>query len=521
MKKQYLIPLLIIIIATIAAFLFLYYFGYLFKKLEVYGGCACDTLASYGDCESGTCTATCPSGTCSYGSGGCVIVTYYWDWTFAARYYNSFGTSRSIGSPRHWEVYKCVNTPYRSSCTKSYISCSNLIATESDSFTESSEAGNRAYSCPSTYSGYNVKECKLNIYCGHSYTEGIGLTATIPKDYTAHYYTYQGESYKMEICKEVCTEGWLNEYTCSGDMLRRKYQNADCSTTWKDYKNCNNDDYYSSCSWSCSDSTTRKCTRTFYDYYCSGTSCTYTTKDGSYTEACSSGQVCENGQCISKPDIRVESFVTAPSSGGSGQTISVTVRYKNYGTASGTIKIESGVICDAWAQAWGFPLSLFMPLSTSSIAQCCEGNMYIEDKQLTLGAGQTEDVTFSLKLPTSSTIDVCGKNSGYNWGSSFTLYAITFNECYAGSTSYITKDFAICSDECTLGYLGCRGNEKWGCIKDCDADTCTEWCYASTCPSGTTCIKYSDTEVGCEAEVPKGELIVNWINIILSILGFK
>lgn len=149
-----------------------------------------------------------------------------------------------------------------------------------------------------------------------------------------------------------------------------------------------------------------------------------------------------------EPNIKVESFVTAPSSGTMGSTISIKVRYKNYGTMSGTIKVEAGVISDQWARGWGWPVTI-QPLSVGSTAQCCPGNTFIQDQTVTIPAGGTEDVSFNLVLPTTTTADVCGYNTGYNWDNSFTLYAITFENCWSpgctgcGATSYVIKDFII------------------------------------------------------------------------------
>ncbi|MFQ6068020.1 MAG: hypothetical protein ACE5KD_00595 [Candidatus Bathyarchaeia archaeon] len=119
------------------------------------------------------------------------------------------------------------------------------------------------------------------------------------KDCPSGYECVQQGNYA--VCETVCSEGWLDEYRCDGDLRERKYQYSDCSTVWKVVEDCNDRNYYTSCSWSCYDSDTRRCSRTYYDYYCSGggTSCIAQTQDASYNEDCPSGQVCENGVCVS------------------------------------------------------------------------------------------------------------------------------------------------------------------------------------------------------------------------------
>jgi len=99
----------------------------------------------------------------------------------------------------------------------------------------------------------------------------------------------------------TCPEGWLDEYRCNPynlDQVDRKYQYSDCSTEWRFWKNCNDNNYCTDWSWSCADEDTRKGTRTCYDYTCSDGTCIV---DHSYTdtkyEDCAAGEVCENGVC--------------------------------------------------------------------------------------------------------------------------------------------------------------------------------------------------------------------------------
>jgi len=99
-----------------------------------------------------------------------------------------------------------------------------------------------------------------------------------------------------------CEEKWLDEYRCNPynlDQVDRKYQYSDCSTEWRFWKNCNDNNYCTSWSWTCQDQDTRKGTRTCYDYTCSNGGCVVSK---SWTETkledCPSGYRCEGGECI-------------------------------------------------------------------------------------------------------------------------------------------------------------------------------------------------------------------------------
>ena len=76
------------------------------------------------------------------------------------------------------------------------------------------------------------------------------------------------------VCKDTCQEEWLNDYRCNGDERQRKWQNRDCSTEWRDYKDCN--DYDDVGDWSdpyCPDKNHVKKKRTITDGYCSNGQC--------------------------------------------------------------------------------------------------------------------------------------------------------------------------------------------------------------------------------------------------------
>ena len=83
-------------------------------------------------------------------------------------------------------------------------------------------------------------------------------------------------------------------------------------------EDCDSYDWHSECSWSCLDSSTRYCTRTMKDYYCSGVSCEFTTLDDSYTMDCASGEVCDNGVCTVGCDISDGSWEEIPTLPGCG-----------------------------------------------------------------------------------------------------------------------------------------------------------------------------------------------------------
>jgi hypothetical protein len=169
--------------------------------------------------------------------------------------------------------------------------------------------------------GYNLKHSDTLSYwtvtCGGSYL--FQCKWTIPTDakpgtWTANgYVTKTGDGtcvlagYNEQFTVQACTDGYMDVYRCSGNIMQRKYQYSDCTTTWKDYVNCDSSDGYTSCSWSCYSSTVRKCTREYRDYYCGLVgeitssvvpSCSYKPTDASYTESCPSGQVCSGGLCV-------------------------------------------------------------------------------------------------------------------------------------------------------------------------------------------------------------------------------
>ena len=87
------------------------------------------------------------------------------------------------------------------------------------------------------------------------------------------------------------------------------------------------------------------------------------------------------------------------------------------------------------------------------------------------------------------------------------------SDCPVGQECVDTGNYVVCqstcTNECTWGYMKCVGNEKWYC-GECDADSCDDWCYSSTCPSGTTCVKISDTNLQCQEYVCPPEYSSPW-----------
>ena len=94
---------------------------------------------------------------------------------------------------------------------------------------------------------------------------------------------------------DSCTNAATTTSYCNNKPM---CENTDTSCGCTTCDNCQKMDWQSECTWSCTDTQTRKCTRTAKDYYCSSTkTCQYTTADASYTEKCATGTTCTNGIC--------------------------------------------------------------------------------------------------------------------------------------------------------------------------------------------------------------------------------
>jgi subtilisin family serine protease len=105
---------------------------------------------------------------------------------------------------------------------------------------------------------------------------------------------WDGSSHK---CNPTCSEGYTGVLQCgSGNVVQKQYKNSDCSLIWKDGEDCDDKDYYSSWSNSYCSSGDLKRERTYYNYYCNGGSCSYSTsKKYEVVESCVNG--CSNGKC--------------------------------------------------------------------------------------------------------------------------------------------------------------------------------------------------------------------------------
>ena len=253
--------------------------------------------------------------------------------------------------------------------------------------------------------------------------------------------------------------------------------------------------------------------------------------DGSINEdnVCCGNGLCDNGETDTtcskdcKGDLRVLS-ITAPDTVDQGQTVTVQAQIKNQGTYKHTLYIEAGIAPDYWEQ-YGYFTQGYDPQYSVDAQKCCIGNDYYAAKTISLGAGESQTVTFTLKAPTPSTTDACGTVADRKsaWDTSHTLVVGLYEKCAGGYWHKLTKDIKVkdkpctmqsqcgtgeyckfitstsgicwpkvCTDKCTAGTYSCNGQTIRRC-EDTNTDGCVEWKDIKTCETGYSCITGQST----------------------------
>ncbi len=253
--------------------------------------------------------------------------------------------------------------------------------------------------------------------------------------------------------------------------------------------------------------------------------------DGSINEGnvCCGNGACDHGETpntCSKDcfgDLNIIQIVSAPSTVDQGQTVQITARVKNAGTYTDTLNIEAGIVPDYWeGTIWSEEAGI---QSYYSIGKCCAGNDYYDAKRITLGAGESQDVVFTIKAPSVSSIDSCWSSTQYKsaWDTSHEVLVGLYPGCHKGYKDRDTRDIKVrdkpctlqsqcgageyckfitstsgicwpklCTDKCTAGAYSCSGQTIRHC-EDTNSDYCVEWKDKTTCGTGYSCISGQST----------------------------
>ncbi len=252
--------------------------------------------------------------------------------------------------------------------------------------------------------------------------------------------------------------------------------------------------------------------------------------DGSINEGnvCCGNGACDYGEtdttcskdCWGK--LRVIS-VTAPTTVDQGQTVTVQAQIQNQGTYVDNLYVEAGIAPDYWG-LYGYFMQGYDPQVSWDTQKCCVGNDYYAAKLISLNAGQTETLTFTLKAPSVNTIDSCGTVADRKsaWDSSHTLVVGLYERCAGGYWHKLLADIKVrdrpctkqsdcptqtycafsgtsgtcqpsfCTNQCTAGKYSCNGQTIRYCA-DTNNDNCVEWDDIKTCGTGYSCIPGQST----------------------------
>ncbi|MEM2916663.1 MAG: S8 family serine peptidase [Candidatus Woesearchaeota archaeon] len=252
--------------------------------------------------------------------------------------------------------------------------------------------------------------------------------------------------------------------------------------------------------------------------------------DGSINEGnvCCGNGACDYGETdttCSKDcwgDLKVIS-ISAPTEVEQGQTITVQATIKNQGTYVDNLYVEAGIAPDYWEQ-YGYFMQGYNPQLSWDTQKCCVGNDFYAAKIISLNAGESQTVTFTLKAPSVNTIDSCWTVPERKsvWDSSHTLVVGLYERCAGGYIHKQTKDIKVrdracwqqsdcpsqtycafsgtsgtcqpklCTDKCTTGTYSCNGQTIRHC-EDTNNDGCVEWKDIKTCGTGYSCINGQST----------------------------
>lgn len=132
-------------------------------------------------------------------------------------------------------------------------------------------------------------------------------------------------------------------------------------------------------------------------------------------------------------DVRIES-ISAPSSVNAGEQVPVTVRFKNYGSVTGSANLEAGIFSDTILKGWGV-------LAFGGLQDTCGGESFVRAWEVrSIAPGETAGVTLYPYAPSPSSRTADGTS---NWGTSFHIIAGTYRRCGEGYTSHKLKPITI------------------------------------------------------------------------------
>ena|GEM_PF-1134954 len=187
-------------------------------------------------------------------------------------------------------------------------------------------------------------------------------------------------------------------------------------------------------------------------------------------------------------DLRVTK-ISAPSEVDQNDYVTITATVENKGTYIDKLNIEAGIVPDYWRGTVFSQNGSFSIQTVGSTTKCCLGNAYYAAKTISLGAGKSEDVTFNVYAPKTTTIDACGTpSSGYYsaWDTSHEVMAGIYPACGQSYTHSLTKDIKVKETPCNFD-------------SDCGPGaTCH---YDADHPSQSACIPNP-----CESQCDSGQL---------------
>jgi len=187
-------------------------------------------------------------------------------------------------------------------------------------------------------------------------------------------------------------------------------------------------------------------------------------------------------------DLRVTK-ISAPSEVDQNDYVTITATVENKGTYIDKLNIEAGIVPDYWRGTVFSQNGSFSIQTVGSTTKCCQGNAYYAAKTISLGAGKSEDVTFNVYAPKTTTIDACGTpSSGYYsaWDTSHEVMAGIYPACGQSYTHSLTKNIKVKETPCNFD-------------SDCGPGaTCH---YDADHPSQSACIPNP-----CESQCDSGQL---------------
>jgi len=249
---------------------------------------------------------------------------------------------------------------------------------------------------------------------------------------------------------------------------------------------------------------------------CSGQSC--------ITSICGNGLCEEDESTTSCPtdcnsDIKIIDFVNPPTELTEGQSTSISVKLKNFGSVYDSTKVEVGII------PTDFFIRGFSSTSYSDIPGCCEANEYYDTREVSLSAGQEQIVTFNPYAPSRDSYDHCW-DDWPAWSNSFKIVVVAYTNC--GDVDFekeVPVDVSIdpCPGECRdYNEYSCDGDviekcalQSDGCYERESIHVCSRGTYCqegkSTCQTST---KYTDIQVEDAAD---GKLVYKQPGDLLKI----